>query len=138
MVESPGQKRFAVHIVKALKKEGADVPKELEDLADYLFQIAKSGAEKYSDVGSGDVAFDRNAVPHMCRSLDLKAQNIMERLLAMALFGRTEAGDPRSPSLFNVRHDMRSHVAIEVSSLICWRWPRRLGSRTAAMCRSGI
>jgi hypothetical protein len=85
MVESPGQERFAVHIVKALKESGADVPKELEDLADYLFQIAQCGAEKYYGVGSGDVAFDRNAVPHMCRSLDLKAQNIIERLLAMAL-----------------------------------------------------
>jgi hypothetical protein len=48
-----------VHIVKALKESGADVPKELEDMTDSSLPIAKCGAEKYYGVGSGDVAVDR-------------------------------------------------------------------------------
>jgi ATP-dependent RNA helicase DDX46/PRP5 len=59
MIESPGQERFAVHIVKALKESGADVPKELEAMADSFHEKTKSGAEKYYGGGFGGKGLDR-------------------------------------------------------------------------------
>jgi ATP-dependent RNA helicase DDX46/PRP5 len=47
LVENPGQERFAVHIVKALKESGADVPADLLAMANTFHEKAKSGAEKY-------------------------------------------------------------------------------------------
>jgi ATP-dependent RNA helicase DDX46/PRP5 len=47
LIENPGQERFAVHIVKALKESGTKVPDELLAMANAFHEKAKSGAEKY-------------------------------------------------------------------------------------------
>jgi ATP-dependent RNA helicase DDX46/PRP5 len=47
LVENPGQERFAVHVVKALKESGAEVPADLLAMANTFHEKAKSGAEKY-------------------------------------------------------------------------------------------
>jgi ATP-dependent RNA helicase DDX46/PRP5 len=47
LVENPGQERFAVHVVKALKESGAEVPDDLLAMANTFHEKAKSGAEKY-------------------------------------------------------------------------------------------
>ncbi|KAF1840951.1 P-loop containing nucleoside triphosphate hydrolase protein [Cucurbitaria berberidis CBS 394.84] len=47
LIENPGQERFAVHVVKALRESGTDVPEDLQLMADTFHEKAKSGAEKY-------------------------------------------------------------------------------------------
>jgi ATP-dependent RNA helicase DDX46/PRP5 len=47
LIENPGQERFAVHIVKALKESGTAVPDDLLAMANAFHEKAKSGTEKY-------------------------------------------------------------------------------------------
>ncbi|RAR07122.1 pre-mrna-processing atp-dependent rna helicase prp5 [Stemphylium lycopersici] len=47
LVENPGQERFAIHIVKALKESGAEVPEKLQEMANTFHEKAKAGTEKY-------------------------------------------------------------------------------------------
>lgn len=47
LIENPGQERFAVHIVKALKESGSEVPADVLAMANTFHEKAKSGAEKY-------------------------------------------------------------------------------------------
>ncbi|KAH7388817.1 P-loop containing nucleoside triphosphate hydrolase protein [Pyrenochaeta sp. MPI-SDFR-AT-0127] len=47
LIENPGQERFAVHVVKALKESGTEVPEDLQQMADTFHEKAKTGAEKY-------------------------------------------------------------------------------------------
>lgn len=47
LIENPGQERFAVHVVKALKESGTEVPADLQQMADTFHEKAKSGTEKY-------------------------------------------------------------------------------------------
>lgn len=47
LIENPGQERFAVHIVKALKESGAEVPEDVLAMANTFHEKAKSGTEKY-------------------------------------------------------------------------------------------
>ncbi|CAO2650593.1 Nn.00g018850.m01.CDS01 [Neocucurbitaria sp. VM-36] len=47
LIENPGQERFAVHVVKALKESGTEVPEDLLQMANTFHEKAKSGAEKY-------------------------------------------------------------------------------------------
>ncbi|EAT85458.2 hypothetical protein SNOG_06807 [Parastagonospora nodorum SN15] len=51
LIENPGQERFAVHIVKALKESGAEVPDDLQAMANAFHEKVKSGTEKYYNVG---------------------------------------------------------------------------------------
>lgn len=47
LIENPGQERFALHIVKALKESGTDIPDELQQMANTFHEKAKAGTEKY-------------------------------------------------------------------------------------------
>ena len=47
LIENPGQERFAIHVVKALKESGTDVPAELQEMANTFHEKAKAGTEKY-------------------------------------------------------------------------------------------
>ena len=47
LIENPGQERFAVHVVKALKESGTDVPPDLQDMANTFYEKTKSGTEKF-------------------------------------------------------------------------------------------
>ncbi|KAJ6276440.1 P-loop containing nucleoside triphosphate hydrolase protein [Bipolaris maydis] len=47
LIENPGQERFAIHVVKALKESGAEVPEKLQEMADTFHEKAKAGTEKY-------------------------------------------------------------------------------------------
>jgi len=47
LIENPGQERFAVHLVKALKESGAEVSADLQAMADTFHEKIKSGAEKH-------------------------------------------------------------------------------------------
>jgi ATP-dependent RNA helicase DDX46/PRP5 len=47
LIENPGQERFALHIVKALKESGTEVPPELQEMANTFHEKAKAGTEKY-------------------------------------------------------------------------------------------
>lgn len=58
MIENPGQERFAVHIVKALKESGTEVPEDLLKMAEAFHEKAKAGAEKYYG-GFGGKGLDR-------------------------------------------------------------------------------
>jgi ATP-dependent RNA helicase DDX46/PRP5 len=46
LIESPGQERFAVHIAKALKESGTDVPDEVLTMANTFWEKVKKGEEK--------------------------------------------------------------------------------------------
>jgi len=58
LIENPGQERFAVHVVKALKESETEVPEELRKMADTFHEKAKSGTEKYYG-GFGGKGLDR-------------------------------------------------------------------------------
>lgn len=47
LIENPGQERFAVHVVKALRESGTEVPADLQEMADTFHEKTKTGAEKY-------------------------------------------------------------------------------------------
>ena len=47
LIENPGQERFAIHLTKALKESGADVPEELQQMANTFHENVKAGTEKY-------------------------------------------------------------------------------------------
>ncbi|KAI1675239.1 DEAD/DEAH box helicase [Pyrenophora tritici-repentis] len=47
LIENPGQERFAVHIAKALKESGTEVPEEVQQMANTFHQKCKEGTEKY-------------------------------------------------------------------------------------------
>ncbi|KAH8731206.1 hypothetical protein GQ44DRAFT_605168 [Phaeosphaeriaceae sp. PMI808] len=47
LIENPGQERFAVHVVKALKESGTEIPEDLLIMANTFHEKAKSGTEKY-------------------------------------------------------------------------------------------
>lgn len=58
LIENPGQERFAIHLVKALKESGAEVPEKLQEMADTFHEKAKAGTEKYYG-GFGGKGLDR-------------------------------------------------------------------------------
>jgi ATP-dependent RNA helicase DDX46/PRP5 len=47
LIENPGQERYAVHLVKALKESGTAVPDDLLAMANSFHEKAKAGTEKY-------------------------------------------------------------------------------------------
>ncbi|KAH7080475.1 Pre-mRNA-processing ATP-dependent RNA helicase PRP5 [Paraphoma chrysanthemicola] len=77
MIESPGQERFAVHVVKALKESGAEVPKELEAMANLFHEKTKSGEEKYFGGGFGGKGLDKlDAARALEKKREKRALNI--------------------------------------------------------------
>lgn len=58
LLENPGQERFAVHIVKALKESDTPVPEEVQKMADTFLEKAKAGTEKFFG-GFGGKGLDR-------------------------------------------------------------------------------
>ncbi|EUC47537.1 hypothetical protein COCMIDRAFT_89834 [Bipolaris oryzae ATCC 44560] len=58
LIENPGQERFAIHVVKALKESGAEVLEKLQEMADTFHEKAKAGTEKYYG-GFGGKGLDR-------------------------------------------------------------------------------
>lgn len=58
LLENPGQERFAVHIVKALKESDTAVPEEVQTMADTFLEKAKAGTEKFFG-GFGGKGLDR-------------------------------------------------------------------------------
>ncbi|KAF2745412.1 P-loop containing nucleoside triphosphate hydrolase protein [Sporormia fimetaria CBS 119925] len=59
LIEDPGQERFAVHVAKALKQSGQEVPPELQKMADVFFEKVKNGTEKYFGGGFGGKGLDK-------------------------------------------------------------------------------
>jgi ATP-dependent RNA helicase DDX46/PRP5 len=70
LIENPGQERFAVHIVKALKESGAEVPDDLLAMANTFHEKAKTGTEKYYG-GFGGKGLDKLDA---ARALDKKRE----------------------------------------------------------------
>ncbi|KAF1364815.1 DEAD-domain-containing protein [Lizonia empirigonia] len=58
LLEDPGQERFAVHIVKALKESDTKVPEGVQKMADTFLEKAKAGTEKFFG-GFGGKGLDR-------------------------------------------------------------------------------
>ena len=58
LLEDPGQERFAVHIVKALKESDTAVPEGVQKMADTFLEKAKAGTEKFFG-GFGGKGLDR-------------------------------------------------------------------------------
>ncbi|KAJ4380792.1 pre-mRNA processing RNA-helicase [Didymella sp. IMI 355093] len=58
LLENPGQERFAVHIVKALKESDTVVPEGVQNMADTFLEKAKAGTEKFFG-GFGGKGLDR-------------------------------------------------------------------------------
>ncbi|KAJ4408843.1 pre-mRNA processing RNA-helicase [Didymella pomorum] len=58
LLENPGQERFAVHIVKALKESDTPVPEAVQKMADTFLEKAKAGTEKFFG-GFGGKGLDR-------------------------------------------------------------------------------
>ncbi|KAH6615168.1 hypothetical protein C7974DRAFT_443272 [Boeremia exigua] len=58
LLEDPGQERFAVHIVKALKESDTPVPEGVQAMADTFLEKTKTGAEKFYG-GFGGKGLDR-------------------------------------------------------------------------------
>lgn len=58
LLEDPGQERFAVHIVKALKESDTEVPEGVQKMADTFLEKAKAGTEKFFG-GFGGKGLDR-------------------------------------------------------------------------------
>ncbi|KAL5118254.1 pre-mRNA processing RNA-helicase [Pleosporales sp. CAS-2024a] len=91
LIENPGQERFAVHVVKALKESGAEVPADLLDMANTFHEKAKTGAEKYYG-GFGGRGVERLDA---ARALDKKREK-----RALKLGDDDESDDePELPSL---------------------------------------
>jgi len=59
LIENPGQERFAVHIAKALKQSGQEIPEHLKDMTDVFEKKVKEGSEKWYDPGFGGKGLDR-------------------------------------------------------------------------------
>lgn len=70
LIENPGQERFAVHVVKALKESETAVPEELQKMADTFHEKAKNGLEKYYG-GFGGKGLDKLDA---ARALEKKTQ----------------------------------------------------------------
>jgi ATP-dependent RNA helicase DDX46/PRP5 len=58
LLENPGQERFAVHLVKALKESETEVPEGVQKMADTFHEKAKAGTEKFYG-GFGGKGLDR-------------------------------------------------------------------------------
>jgi ATP-dependent RNA helicase DDX46/PRP5 len=58
LLEDPGQERYAVHIVKALKESNTPVPEAVQKMADTFLEKAKAGTEKFWS-GFGGKGLDR-------------------------------------------------------------------------------
>ncbi|KAJ4333814.1 pre-mRNA processing RNA-helicase [Ascochyta clinopodiicola] len=58
LLEDPGQERFAVHIMKALKESDTEVPEGVQKMADTFLEKAKAGTEKFFG-GFGGKGLDR-------------------------------------------------------------------------------
>lgn len=58
LLEDPGQERFAVHIVKALKESDTPVPEGVQKMAETFLEKAKAGTEKFFG-GFGGKGLDR-------------------------------------------------------------------------------
>ncbi|KAJ4367527.1 pre-mRNA processing RNA-helicase [Neocucurbitaria cava] len=58
LIENPGQERFAVHVAKALRESGAEVPEVLLQMANTFIEKAKSGTEKFFS-GFGGKGLDK-------------------------------------------------------------------------------
>jgi len=77
LIENPGQERFAVHVVKALKESGAEVPAELEQMANAFYEKAKTGAEKIFGGGFGGKGLDRlDAARAMAKKREKRAHKV--------------------------------------------------------------
>lgn len=91
LIENPGQERFAVHIVKALRESGTDVPTDLQEMADTFHEKAKSGAEKYYG-GFGGKGLDKLDA---ARALEKKREK-----RALKIEGEEESEDePELPTI---------------------------------------
>ncbi|USP74456.1 uncharacterized protein yc1106_01730 [Curvularia clavata] len=79
LIENPGQERFAIHIVKALKESGAEVPAKLQEMADAFHAQVKAGTAKYYS-GFGGKGLDRldaaRALEKMREKRQLKLEGV--------------------------------------------------------------
>jgi ATP-dependent RNA helicase DDX46/PRP5 len=57
-IENPGQERYAIHLVKALKASGCAVPDDLKEMADAFWKKVEAGTEKMFS-GFGGKGLDR-------------------------------------------------------------------------------
>jgi ATP-dependent RNA helicase DDX46/PRP5 len=58
-IENPGQERFAVHLMKALKQSGQEIPHDLEEMSKTFGAKVKAGDEKWYDPGFGGKGLDK-------------------------------------------------------------------------------
>lgn len=77
LIENPGQERFAMHIVKALKQSGHAVPEEIQKMASAFNEKIKSGEEKWYDPGFGGKGLDKlDAVRAMEKRREKRAHKL--------------------------------------------------------------
>jgi ATP-dependent RNA helicase DDX46/PRP5 len=78
ILENPGQERFAVHIVKALKESDTEVPEDLQKMADTFYEKAKAGTEKFYG-GFGGKGLDKlDAARALEKKREKRAHNLGE------------------------------------------------------------
>ncbi|KAF2264514.1 P-loop containing nucleoside triphosphate hydrolase protein [Lojkania enalia] len=77
LIENPGQERYAVHLIKALKQSGQDVPNELKDMAEEFGKKVQAGTEKWFDPGFGGKGLDKLDA---ARALEKKQQKRAHRI----------------------------------------------------------
>ncbi|KAF2255721.1 P-loop containing nucleoside triphosphate hydrolase protein [Trematosphaeria pertusa] len=59
LIEQPGQERFAMHVAKALKQSGQEVPAALQKMSDEFNEKIKRGEEKWYAPGFGGKGLDK-------------------------------------------------------------------------------
>jgi len=90
LIENPGQERFAIHVVKALKESGTDVPAELQEMANTFHKKCKEGTEKYYG-GFGGKGLDRLDA---ARALEKKREKRQLRLEGVEASDEEEEAAP--------------------------------------------
>lgn len=58
-IEDPGQERFAVHLIKALRQSGQEIPEDLENMSVKFGEKVKAGSEKVYQSGFGGKGLDK-------------------------------------------------------------------------------
>ncbi|KAL5393393.1 pre-mRNA processing RNA-helicase [Paraphaeosphaeria sporulosa] len=59
LVQIPGEERFAMHVARALRDSGQDVPEDLEKISKDFKAKIKAGEEKWFDPGFGGKGLDK-------------------------------------------------------------------------------
>ncbi|KAF2706816.1 P-loop containing nucleoside triphosphate hydrolase protein [Pleomassaria siparia CBS 279.74] len=58
-IENPGQERFAVHLIKALRQSEQPIPDDLNEMSKTFGEKVKAGDEKWYDPGFGGKGLDK-------------------------------------------------------------------------------